>query len=187
MNTTMVRTLAYPPLLTRARRALAALVIGAAIALLAGCDAGNLAAPAGALRDQAARPAAPSEADVQEAALRFLFDNHGAEGMDAYCVSTGWPEANNDPEAALLDRFAGSQPPTVPYSACTISVSGDTYDATGGPAQWFSLGPAAITGRRAELDANWHINGRLAEFYHCTLRLAGDNWRVAGCTLVAAA
>jgi tryptophan-rich sensory protein len=37
MNTTMVRTLAYPPLLTRARRALAALVIGALVALAAGC------------------------------------------------------------------------------------------------------------------------------------------------------
>lgn len=187
MNTTMVRSLAYGPLLTRARRALAALVIGAVIALVAGCESGIPAAPAGALRDQAARPAAPTVTDVQEAALRFLIDNHGAEGMDAYCVSTGWPEANDDPDTALLDRFAGSQPPVVAYSGCTISVTGDTYNATGGPAQWFSLGPATFRGRRAELDANWHINGRLAEFYHCTLRLAGDTWRVAGCTLVGAA
>lgn len=44
MNTSMVRSLAYPPLLTRARRALAALFIGSMIALLAGCDAGALAA-----------------------------------------------------------------------------------------------------------------------------------------------
>ncbi len=187
MNTSMVRSLAYPPLLTRVRRALAALFIGALVAMLAGCDASALAAPAEAVRDEAARPAAPGETDVQEAALRFLIANHGAQGMDAYCVSTGWPEANDDPGAALLDRFAGSQPPVVAYSGCTISVAGDTYNATGGPAQWFSLGSAAIRGRRAELDANWHINGRLAEFYHCTLRLAGDAWRVSGCVLVAAA
>ena len=37
MYTTMVRTLAYPPLLARARTALAALVIGALVALAAGC------------------------------------------------------------------------------------------------------------------------------------------------------
>ena len=57
MNTTMVRSLAYPPLLARARRALAALFIGALVAMLAGCDAGALAAPAGALHDGAARAA----------------------------------------------------------------------------------------------------------------------------------
>lgn len=46
MNTMMIRSLAYPPLLTRARRALAALFIGALIALVAGCDAGALVAAA---------------------------------------------------------------------------------------------------------------------------------------------
>ncbi len=180
---TPVRALPLAALRTRPRRALAALLLGA----LWGCDVSSVSAPSAALADEAARPAVTTEADVHEATLRYMFANHGATGMDAYCVSTGWPDASNDPDAGLLARFAGSQPPVVPYSSCTISISGDTYNPTGGPAQWFSLGAATITGRRAELDANWHINGRLAEFYHCTLRLAGSTWRVSGCTLVAAA
>lgn len=68
MNTTMLRSLAYGPLLTRARRALAALVLGALVALAAGCEAGALAAPpAAALRGEAARaqvhPCAPRLAE----------------------------------------------------------------------------------------------------------------------------
>lgn len=77
MITTIARSLAYAPLVTRARRALAALFIGGMIGLLAGGDAGALAAPAAPLPDAAARPAAPSETDVHKAAPHFLIAPRG--------------------------------------------------------------------------------------------------------------
>lgn len=127
------------------------------------------------------------EFDVHEATLRYMFADKGATGMDAYCVSTGHPDADVDPSPLLLDRFAGNAPPVVAYSSCTISVSGDTYNATGGPAQWFFLGSAAISGKRAQVTTGFHINGRLYERFDCDLRQTVAGWSVTGCTLVAAA
>ncbi|HEX5727578.1 MAG TPA: hypothetical protein VFX98_19050 [Longimicrobiaceae bacterium] len=174
--------MSFATLRTGAARAAAALLIAGAWA----CESAELAAPDQVLFDER-RPAPTSEVDVQEATFRWLFENKGATGFDAYCISTGWPESNDDPSAELLARFAGNQPPVVPLSDCTISVAGDTYNPTGGPAQWFFVGPATITGRTATLDAGFHINGRLAEFFDCTLRLTGQGWVVRECVLTGAA
>jgi hypothetical protein len=165
------------------RRAAAALLLATVWA----CESAPIAVPDTALRNEADRPAPINPVDVQESTLRWLMENRGAEGFDAYCVSTGWPEANNDPSPELLNRFAGNQPPVVPLSHCTISVTGNTYNPTGGPAQWFFVGDPVITGRVAEIQGGFHINGRLAEFYRCTLRLTGQGWRVHECVLTGAA
>jgi hypothetical protein len=164
-------------------RVLAALLLASAWA----CESARMAAPDGALLNEAERPAVINPVDVQAATIRWLIDNRGAEGFDAYCLSTGWPEANNDPSPELLNRFAGNVPPVVPLSDCTIGISGDTYNPTGGPAQWFFVGDPVITGRVAEIQGGFHINGRLAEFYRCTLRLTGQGWRVHECVLTGAA
>ncbi len=60
-------------------------------------------------------------------------------------------------------------------------------DSTGGPAQWFFLGSAAISGKRAQVTTGFHINGRLYERFECDLRQTVSGWSVTGCTLVAAA
>ena len=75
----------------------------------------------------------------------------------------------------------------MPLSSCTVSVTGTTYNPTGGPAQWFFLGDPAITGRKAEISAGFQVNGRFAEFYSCDLRLTGQGWIVRECVLTGAA
>lgn len=153
--------------------------------VLAACESQPTAPVAAPVRSDADRLVVNVE-DVQETTLRYLFANKGATGMDAYCVSTGYPDFDNDPASTLLDRFAGSTPPVVALSGCTISVSGDTYNATGGPAQWFKVGSPTVVGRTATVPAAFHINGRLAEWYSCSLRYQ-QAWVVTGCDLVGAA
>ena len=157
----------------------------AAALVLSACESQPTAAPAGALLNETDRLVVNVE-DVQEATLRYMFANKGATGMDAYCVSTGYPDADSDPSSTLLDRFAGSTPPVVALSGCTISISGDTYNATGGPAEWFKVGTPTVTGRTATVQTGFHINGRLAESFVCGLRYR-DAWTVTGCTLTGAA
>lgn len=170
---------------TTLRRAAAALMLFA----LGACEAAPTAARTAAGRaDEDGRVASP-DWDVHETTLRYLFANHGAADRDAYCVSTGYPDATDDPSQVLLDRFTGTTPPVVPYSHCTISVSGDTYNPTGGPAQWFFLGAPQYTQNysRATIQTGWHINGRLVEWYSCSLRATGTGvWSVSSCTLTAA-
>lgn len=156
----------------------------AAVLVLAACESQPTAPIAAPLHNDADRLVVNVE-DVQEATLRYLFANKGAEGMDAYCVSTGYPDFDNDPSATLLDRFAGSTPLVVPLSDCTISISGDTYNATGGPAQWFKVGTPTVTGRTASVPAGFHINGRLVESFVCDLRYR-NAWTVTGCELTSA-
>jgi hypothetical protein len=122
---------------------------------------------------------------VQEAALRWLIANKSATGIDAQCVSSGYPDLDNDPSSLLLDRFAGSTPPVVPLSSCAVDVSGITYNPTGGFAQWFKLGEPQIAGRRATIPAAMQLNGRLYEGYECRARLQSA-WTVTGCDLVVA-
>ena len=153
--------------------------------VLAACESQPAASVAAPLHNDADRLVVNVE-DVQEATLRYLFANKGATGMDAYCVSTGYPDFDNDPTSTLLDRFAGNTPPVVALSGCTISVGGDTYNATGGPAEWFKVGTPTVTGRTAEIAAGFHINGRLAESFICDLRYQ-QAWTVTGCTLTGAA
>jgi hypothetical protein len=98
-----------------------------------------------------------------------------------------WLRKGGAADAALLSRFSSNVPPVVAYSNCTISVGGDAYIPTGGPAEWFFLGTPAISGKRAEIDAGFHVNGRLSERFHCALRLAGTTWSVSQCTLTGAA
>lgn len=158
----------------------------AAVLVLAACESQPTAtASAAAPRSDADRLVVNVE-DVQEATLRYMFSTKGATGMDAYCVSTGYPDFDNDPSATLLDRFAGNTPPVVALSGCTVSVSGDTYNATGGPAEWFKVGTPTVTGRTATIQTGFHINGRLSESFVCDLRYR-DAWTVTGCTLTGAA
>ncbi len=168
---------------TRSRFAAAALLLTA----LWGCEsADGVAGPGAARTDETLAAPAPSVAEVQEATFRHLIASSGASGFDAYCISTG--ENDADPSPELLAAFAGSQPPVVPLSDCTISVTGDTYNPTGGPAQWFFVRGVTFTGRVATVDAGWHINGRLAEFYRCTLHPGPQgSYVVRECELVGAA
>ena len=153
--------------------------------VLAACESQPTASVAAPLHNDADRLVVNVE-DVQETTLRYLFANKGSAGMDAYCVSTGHPDFDNDPTSTLLDRFAGNTPPVVALSGCTISVTGNTYNATGGPAQWFKVGSPQVAGRKATVPAAFHINGRLAEWFSCELRYQ-QAWTVTECTLTGAA
>lgn len=165
---------------TTGRRAVAALLL----TVLGACESATTFASA---EGGAVLASTATETDIHAATLDYMFASHGVTDRDAFCVSTGYPEANDDPSADLLARFAGHQPPVVAYSSCTIAVGGDTYNATGGPAQWFFLGTpeVASNGRRATIQTGWHINGRLVEWYSCSLRLSGAAWSVSSCTLTA--
>jgi hypothetical protein len=162
----------------------AASIAAAALVVLAACEQQPTASAASALRSDGDRVVNPAF-DVQEATLRWLIANKSATGLDAQCVSTGFPDLDNDPSPLLLDRFAGSTPPVVPLSSCTVDVSGITYNPTGGLAQWFKLGEPVIDGRRATLPAAMQLNGRLYEGYECHARLQ-NVWTVTGCTLTVA-
>ena len=159
-----------------------------AAVLLAGtwaCEqADTIAAPEAA---SLAVATAAQELEIHTAALQWLIDNKSATGLDAQCVSTGHPDADNDPSASLLSRFAGRTPPIVAYSSCTISISGDTYNPTGGPAEWFFLGVPDVTGNGAEVDIGFHLNGRLSERFHCYLRATGSTYAIKRCDLTFAA
>jgi len=162
------------------RGAAAALLIASAWA----CESGRIASPEAASLNVVT---ASADVDVQAATLQWLIDNKSATGLDAQCVSVGYPNADVDPGADLLDRFAGRIPPVVAYSNCTISIYGDTYNPTGGPAEWFFLGTPTISGKSAEIAAGFHLNGRLSERFLCTLRQTGGVWAIRSCTLTASA
>ena len=161
-------------------RTTAALLIASAWA----CESAAISAPEGASLADAATAA---DVDVQAATLQWLIDNKSATGLDAQCVSVGYPDADLDPGADLLNRFAGRTPPVVAYSSCTISIGGDVYNPTGGPAEWFFLGAPTFSGKSAEIAAGFHLNGRLTERFLCKLRQTGSVWSVRGCTLTGAA
>jgi hypothetical protein len=91
------------------------------------------------------------------------------------------------PRTAHPLQIAGSTPQVVPYSSCTISIGGDTYNPTGGPAQWFFPSSAAVSGKRAKVTTGFHVNGRLFERRECELRQTGTGRSVSGCVLTAAA
>lgn len=156
----------------------------AAVLVLAACEQQPTAPAASALRTGGERVVNPAF-DVQEATLRWLIDNKSATGLDAQCVSTGFPDFDNDPSPLLLDRFAANATPVVPLSSCTVDVSGITYNPTGGFAQWFKLGEPVISGRRATLPAAMQLNGRLYEGYECQARLQ-QTWTITNCELVVA-
>ena len=163
-----------------AGRAAAALLIASAWA----CESSQITATPQAVARTATL--ATAEVDVQAATLQWLIDNKSATGLDAQCVSVGHPDADLDPGADLLSRFAGRTPPVVAYSSCTINVGGDTYNPTGGPAEWFFLGTPTISGKGAQLQAGFHLNGRLFEQFDCSLRQTGSVWAIRQCKLTAA-
>jgi hypothetical protein len=163
----------------------AASIAAAALVVFAACEQQPTASAASALRSDGDRVGATSPVDVQEATLRWLIANKSATGLDAQCVSVGFPSLDDDPGAALLDRFAGSTPPVVPLSSCTVDVTGITYNPTGGFAQWFKLGDPQIAGRKATIPAAMQLNGRLYEGYECHARLQ-STWTVSDCTLTVA-
>lgn len=156
----------------------------AALIVLAACEQQPTASAASALRSEGDRVVNPAF-DVQEATLRWLIANKSATGIDAQCVSTGFPDADNDASPLLLDRFAANKPAVVPLSSCTVDVSGITYNPTGGFAQWFKLGDPVIQGRRATLPAAMQLNGRLYEGYQCQARLQ-NVWTIVDCELTIA-
>jgi len=162
------------------RGAAAAFLIASAWA----CESAEIASPETAELNVAVSTV---DVDVQTSVLQWLIDNKSATGIDAQCVSVGYPNADVDPGADLLDRFAGRIPPVVAYSNCTIAVTGDIYNPTGGLAEWFFLGTPTITGKSAEIAAGFHLNGRLSERFLCTLRQTGGVWAVRNCTLTASA
>jgi hypothetical protein len=159
--------------------------LAAALMVLAACEQQPTASAAGVLASEGDRVASSTPLDVQEAALQWLIANKSATGIDAQCVSTGYPGLNADPSSLLLDRFAAGTPAVVPLSSCTVDVSAITYNPTGGLAQWFKLGEPVVTGRTATFEAAMQLNGRLFEAYACEARLR-NVWVVTGCELTAA-
>ena len=157
----------------------------AAVLVLAACEQQPTASAASALRNDGERIASSTTLDVQEATLHWLIANKSATGLDAQCVSSGYPDLDNDPSSLLLDRFATNTPPVVPLSACTVDVTGITYNPTGGFAQWFKLGEPVVSGRRATIPAAMQLNGRLFEGYECEARLQ-STWTVSTCNLTIA-
>jgi hypothetical protein len=162
------------------RGAAAALLIASAWA----CESGQIASPEAASLNVVT---ASVDVDVQAATLQWLIDNKSSTGLDAQCVSVGYPNADVDPGADLLDRFAGRVPPVVAYSSCTIAVTGDIYNPTGGQAEWFFLGTPTISGKSAEIAAGFHLNGRLSERFLCNLRQTGGVWAIRSCSLTGSA
>ena len=158
----------------------------AAVLVLAACEQQPLATPAAANLEEAERVSATAPLDVQTATLEWLIANKTAEGIDAYCVSTGYPDLTNDPGADLLDRFAGRKPAIVPLSECTVDVSGITWNQTGGFAEWLKVGEPQIRGANATIPAAFQLNGRLFEAYECDARRRHGVWTVTDCVLVAA-
>jgi hypothetical protein len=159
--------------------------LAAALIVLAACEQQPTASAAAASFDEGDRVASSTPLDVQEATLTWLIANKSALNIDAQCVSTGYPDLDADPSSLLLDRFAANKPAVVPLSSCTVDVSGITYNATGGLAQWFKLGEPVITGRTATIPAAMQLNGRLFEGYECTARLR-NVWTVTDCALTTA-
>jgi hypothetical protein len=158
----------------------------AAVLVLAACEQQPTASAPAALLNAAERVSATAPLDVQTATLEWLIANKTAEGIDAYCVSTGYPDLTDDPGADLLDRFAGRKPALVPLSECTVDVSGITWNQTGGFAEWLKVGDAQIRGARATIPAAFQLNGRLFEAYECEVRRHQGVWAVQECVLVAA-
>jgi hypothetical protein len=162
------------------RSAAAALLIAFAWA----CESHQIASPETASLNIFA---SSEDVNVQAATLQWLIDNKSATGLDAQCVSVGYPDEDLDPGHDLLDRFFSYVPAVVPYSSCTIGVSGDLYRPTGGAAEWFFLGTPTVTRRSAEIAAGFHLNGRLSERFLCKLHQTGATWTVRSCTLTSAA
>lgn len=160
--------------------------LAAAVLVLAACEQQPLATPASARMEEAQRVSATAPLDVQTAALEWLIANKSAQGIDAYCVSTGYPELTEDPSASLLERFAGRKPAVVPLSECTVEISGITWNQTGGFAEWLKVGEPQIRGARAAIPAAFQLNGRLFEAFQCEARRRHDAWTVTDCVLVAA-
>jgi hypothetical protein len=168
--------------LTRSFAAAALLLVSATA-----CETGGIAGPGQSARfDLVEAAPVPSADAVQSATLDWLIANRGISSFDAYCVSVG--DADADPSPVFLAAYAANQPPVVPLSSCTVAVTGTTYNPTGGPAQWFFLRDPVFTGRRARIDAGFQVNGRLAEFYTCTLHPGPQGtYVVQNCTLTGAA
>lgn len=158
----------------------------AAVLVLAACEQQPLATAAAASFEEAERVSATAPLDVQTATLEWLIANKTAEGIDAYCVSTGYPDLTDDPSTALLDRFAGRKPAVVPLSECNVDVSGITWNQTGGFAEWLKVGEPQIRGAKATIPAAFQLNGRLFEAFECEARRRQDVWTVTDCVLVAA-
>ena len=158
----------------------------AAVLVLAACEQQPTASAASARLDEGERVSATAPLDVQTATLEWLIANKTAEGIDAYCVSTGYPDLTEDPSASLLDRFAGRKPAVVPLSECTVDVSGITWNQTGGFAEWLKVGEPRIRGAKATIPAAFQLNGRLFEAFECEARRQHGVWTVSECTLVAA-
>ena len=78
---------------------------GAAAALLIAfawaCESHQIASPETASLNVFA---STEDVEVQAATLQWLIDNKSATGLDAQCVSVGYPEADLDPGADLLSR-----------------------------------------------------------------------------------
>jgi hypothetical protein len=158
----------------------------AAVLVLAACEQQPLATPASARMEETERVSATAPLDVQAATLEWLIANKTADGIDAYCVSTGYPDLTEEPSASLLERFAGRKPALVPLSECTVDVSGITWNQTGGFAEWLKVGEPQVRGAKATLPAAFQLNGRLFEAYACEAKRHQGAWTVTDCVLVAA-
>lgn len=120
---------------------------------------------------------------MRAAVVRHLRSGPLKEPVAAICVGEGLPTAASDPSPALLRALAADSPTVLPWSACVMSLGGDTVRATGEAALMVGVQRATVAGDRATVAAGHHRHGRHAGSYACQLNRVEAAWVVERCTV----
>jgi hypothetical protein len=155
------------------------------------------ASAAFAQRAPANTPAANSEREIQELALRWAFAHHQTDlsAPAAYCVALvdGDPAARppalvqlTDPPASFLSRFAEQGVPVRPNSEC-VQIRDPRHSilhvpSGRRPALQFTLGTVAWTADNdASIGISYVQGGWWANAWRCTARIEAGQWMLSGC------
>lgn len=130
-----------------------------------------------------------ADLDVQEAVLRWAFVNAetNLNPPVAYCLAVS-PYAGSmggeseDPDPALLARFAGDTVPVRPLAACQVHGGGVVDEATGGPGLLFVIGPVIEeAGQPVGAEVGYMQSGEVGAGWHCSVRRSTTGWSVTRC------
>lgn len=135
-----------------------------------------------------------TDLDVQEAVLRWAFANAGTD-LDppaAHCLAVS-PYAgslggeSDDPDSALLARFAADTVPARPLSACQIhgGSHGVIDEATGGFGLLFVIGPVIEEARqRVGAEVGYIQGGDVGRGWRCRVKRSTAGWLVTDCEVI---